>query len=468
MKLQNVLLISLYFIIINSLQSKNQAMKILNSTNDCIGDKLFSDTTRLVENINMMYNHSMPVGNFIMQNCTDKNSGSIYINFLDKNLPEINLNVVNNFLITSSNFSQYVCSNSTKDNFKLEDSKVGKMIDDFKKKEDEERKKLKNEIDDKIKILMFPIEIDKSNIKNNKTNANLPINTKMDIIPFVNKTYKPDNTIDQDNKTSSTPQKSENPTSSQMIKNPTNPYISNNTVAKNISNDDTKTQIKKTESNKTNPSPILEQYPIEPIYEEPTTEKPIAEQIPILTTPEIIPSTVQPNTPCKDCSSSNVEITNSNTKIPETNKIIKKTPDSISNPVNTPDQSKDSNGVQDTEFENLYCIYFDSIEWKHFQMNYEKCKQLNGIYQRIVPIFKLISQTYLPVDCDIGGCVFQILIKMHNYQTEFNIFQDKNGELKSIMIYTLTPALFQIPNYDLMNMSKEDYKDFITVYFYVI
>jgi hypothetical protein len=140
-------------------------------------------------------------------------------------------------------------------------------------------------------------------------------------------------------------------------------------------------------ANKPKPSPVPEpQVSVTESVVEPPKPEPV--QTPI---PEPVVVLPKPN---------NVNVSQANTVQIEKNdqytqakiihhSVVQQTPPQII-------QITQSNDGRDIEIERLperlACIYLDSIEYQHFSMNYEKCKQLDTLYQSIYNLLSITSE----------------------------------------------------------------------------
>jgi hypothetical protein len=115
----------------------------------------------------------------------------------------------------------------------------------------------------------------------------------------------------------------------------------------------------------------------------------------------------------------------------------------------------------------LACIDLNSLEFHHFLMNYEKCKNLNELYLALLPYFIIKSNQLNEIYCEYQ-CSFEILIKFTSDNTEISLMENKGSKLNLIKSITIQPAayLIKIRGGNMKTMEKELLKNFITVYLY--
>jgi hypothetical protein len=117
---------------------------------------------------------------------------------------------------------------------------------------------------------------------------------------------------------------------------------------------------------------------------------------------------------------------------------------------------------------SLPCMDINSIEFHHFLMNYEKCKNLNSLYSTIYSNLKQVLKSGEQMNCLSYDCSFEILIKFTDDYTEISLFQTKDNQHSLIMSVLVSPAVFKILINDkkLKEMGKNEMKDFLVIYLY--
>jgi hypothetical protein len=144
------------------------------------------------------------------------------------------------------------------------------------------------------------------------------------------------------------------------------------------------------------PEPIPETKIIEEVHTE--EQKP---QIPITETPQIKETVPIDESQGHSQIIEIIDTANSiKTEKPETNSQIQ-TLDNASSKHNDKAQLFEQGLIQTNKsnfikaeklLEHLACLYYDSVEYRHFIMNFEKCKELDNLYQNIRGLLFLTSE----------------------------------------------------------------------------
>ena len=113
-------------------------------------------------------------------------------------------------------------------------------------------------------------------------------------------------------------------------------------------------------------------------------------------------------------------------------------------------------------------MYVDSVDYQHFLMNFEKCKQLNKMYLILSQVFQFQFKQLNEPYCNHYKCKYQIFIKFRELDTELvMILNENNRRIEEEYKIHISPGVLKMGNFDIRQFEIETLKDFVTCYLYV-